>query len=62
MQREAAWMSISDGMTGTTIACASCVSSGICSEVTAAGVSTISRSVPGGVRNANARVTPIFFS
>ena len=33
---------MSDGSTGTTIALASFVSSGICSEVTAAGVSTMS--------------------
>ena len=62
MHREAAWMSISEGMTGTTIECASCVSSGICSEETAAGVSTTRRSVPAGVRSANARVTPILRS
>ena len=34
---------------------------GICCAGIAAGVSTIRRSVPGGVRNANARVTPIRF-
>ncbi len=62
MQRDAAWMSMSEGNTGTTIACASCVSSGSCSGVTAAGVSTMSVSVPGGVRSAKARVTPSRFS
>ena len=62
MQREAAWMSISDGNTGTMIALASFVNSGICSAETAAGVSMTSRSVPGGARSAKVRVTPSFFS
>ncbi len=53
---------MSDGSTGTTMACASSVSSGNCSAVTAAGVSTITRSVPGGVLSAKARVTPILRS
>ena len=59
MQRDAAWMSMSDGSTGTTMALASRTICGICSAGTAAGVSTMSLSVPCGTRNANERVTPV---
>ena len=57
MHFRAAWLSMSDGITGMMIASASRTSSGICCDVTAAGVSTTTRCVPGGTRIMKLRVT-----
>ncbi len=62
MQREQAWISISDGNTGTRILSASLVMSGIWRDSMAAGVSTITWLALSGTRSWNARVVRESFS
>ncbi len=62
MHFENAWMSISDGSTGTMMASADFVISGISCAGTEAGVSTTMCAASGGVRICQARVTRLLRS
>ena len=62
MQREQAWMSMSEGSTGTRILSASRVMSASWRGSSAAGVSTITCVATSGTRSWNARVVRESFS